>query len=146
MQPHDAILVVEDEPDAITLLRHAFTQAGITQPIQTVPDGEQAMAYLDGVGRYADRATYPLPALILLDLKIPRRPGLEVLAWIRAHPSVRLIPVIVLTSSKESSDLRRAYAAGANAFLVKPSSLTRLVELAGAVRDFWIVHNEIAPH
>jgi CheY-like chemotaxis protein len=142
---HDTILVVEDEPDAITLLRHAFEKAGITHRIATAHDGDQAIAYLKGEGRYADRSVHPLPCLVLLDLKLPRCSGLEVLEWIRAQPGWRGLPVIVLTSSKERSDVRRAYAAGANSYLVKPSSLARLIELATAFRDYWLEHNEPPP-
>lgn len=142
---HEPILVVEDEPDAITLLRHAFEKTGIANPIATVHDGEQAIAYLKGEGRYADRLAHPLPLLVLLDLKLPRCSGLEVLEWIRAQPALRGLPVIVLTSSKERTDVRRAYAAGANSYLVKPSSLHRLIELAAAFREYWLEHNEPAP-
>ncbi|HWL15761.1 MAG TPA: response regulator [Opitutus sp.] len=141
----DPILLVEDEPDAITLLQYAFARAGIRHPIHTVNDGEEAIAYLRGDGRYADRTAHPLPQFTLLDLKLPRCSGIEVIRWIRETPAVRALPVIVLTSSKERSDVRRAYAAGANSYLVKPSSLERLVEVAAAFRDYWLIHNEPAP-
>jgi CheY-like chemotaxis protein len=142
---HDPILVVEDEPDAFTLLEHAFEKAGIVTPLQTVQDGDQAIAYLKGEGPYVDRLAHPVPQLVLLDLKLPRCSGLEVLEWIRVQPALRGLPVIILTSSKERSDVRRAYAAGANSYLVKPSSLTRLIELAAAFREYWLEHNEPAP-
>ncbi len=142
MRPYDPILLVEDEPDAVTLLRHVFARVGILNPLHSVNDGEQATAYLGGEGAFADRATHPLPSLILLDLKIPRRSGLEVLQWIRTESHVRLVPVIMMTSSRERSDLRRAYAAGANAYIVKPSSLDQLTQLVIALRDFWLAYNE----
>ena len=145
MQPHDSILVVEDEPDAITLLCHAFAKSGIVNPLQTVHSGDEAIAYLAGEGRYADRAAYPLPRLVLLDLKLPRCSGHEVLAWIRAQSTLRSLPVIVFTSSKERSDVGRAYAAGANSYIVKPSSLAGLIEVASAFRNYWLLHNEPAP-
>lgn len=145
MLQHEPILLVEDEPDAITLLQHAFAKVGITNPVHTVHDGEHAIAYLKGEGRYADRSTHPVPRLILLDLKLPRCSGLEVLEWIRTEQAWRGVPVVVMTSSKERTDVRRAYAAGANSYLVKPSSLTRLIELAAAFRDYWLVHNEASP-
>ncbi|ACB73330.1 response regulator [Opitutus terrae] len=145
MLPLDPILLVEDEPDAVTLLQHAFARAGISHPVHTVHDGDQAIAYLDGRSAFADRSAYPLPSVVLLDLKLPRCSGLEVLAWIRGDPRFATLPVVVLTSSKERSDLRRAYAAGANSYLVKPSSLTQLVELASAFRAFWLEHNEAPP-
>jgi CheY-like chemotaxis protein len=145
MHQHEPILLVEDEPDAVTLLRHAFAKVGITNPVHTVHDGDHAIAYLKGDGRYADRAANPMPRLILLDLKLPRCSGLEVLEWIRSDQTWRGIPVVVMTSSKERTDVRRAYAAGANSYLVKPSSLNRLIELSAALRDYWLIHNEAAP-
>lgn len=145
MHQHDPILVVEDEPDAIILLQHAFAKAGIRNPVHTAHDGDHAIAYLRGEGRYADRSANPLPHLVLLDLKLPRCSGLEVLEWIRAQPEFRGLPVVVLTSSKERSDVRRAYVGGANSYLVKPSSLAGLIELVTAFRDYWLVHNEPPP-
>lgn len=145
MSPHEPILLVEDEPDAVTLLQHAFAKAGVANPLFPVLDGDQAIAYLNGDGRYADRAAHPLPQLVLLDLKLPRCSGLEVLEWIRAQPPLRGLPVVILTSSRERTDVRRAYAAGANSYLVKPSSLPGLIELASAFREYWLVHNESPP-
>jgi CheY-like chemotaxis protein len=145
MHTHEPILLVEDEPDAVTLLRHAFAKVGIVNPLHNVRDGEHAITYLQGTGVYADRSVHPLPRIILLDLKLPRCSGLEVLAWIRAEQSLRGLPVVVFTSSRERSDVQRAYAAGANSYLVKPSSLSRLVELAGAFRHYWLEHNEMPP-
>ncbi len=145
MPPLDPILVVEDEPDAITLLRHAFAKSGILNPVQTVHSGDEAIAYLSSQGRYADRTAFPLPRFVLLDLKLPRCSGHEVLEWIRAQPHLRSLPVIVFTSSKERTDVARAYAAGANSYLVKPSSLGGLIELATAFRNYWLLHNEPAP-
>jgi Response regulators consisting of a CheY-like receiver domain and a winged-helix DNA-binding domain len=145
MPPLDPILVVEDEPDAVTLLRHAFAKTGIGNPVQTIHSGDEAIAYLNGEGPYRDRLAYPLPRFVLLDLKLPRCSGHEVLEWIRARPGFRSLPVIVFTSSKERSDVSRAYSAGANSYLVKPSSLSGLIELAAAFRDYWLRHNEPAP-
>jgi CheY-like chemotaxis protein len=145
MHLNEPILLVEDEPDAVTLLKHAFAKVGITNPVHIVHDGDHAIAYLRGEGRYADRSVHPVPRLILLDLKLPRCSGLEVLEWIRSAQPLRGIPVVVMTSSKERSDVRRAYAAGANSYLVKPSSLNRLIELSAAFRDYWLVHNESLP-
>src|SRR5690606_12053422 len=135
----------EDEPDAIILLQHAFAKAGIRNPLHTARDGDHAIAYLRGEGGYADRTAHPFPHLVLLDLKLPRCSGLEVLEWIRSQRQFRGLPVVVLTSSKERTDVRRAYAAGANSYLVKPSSLAGLIELVTAFRDYWLVHNEPPP-
>jgi CheY-like chemotaxis protein len=145
MLQHDPILIVEDEPDAITLLQHAFARNKIPNPVQTVHDGDQAIAYLSGTDRYADRSAFPLPRLVLLDLKVPRCSGHEVLEWIRANSALRSLPVVIFTSSKERSDVRRAYAAGANSYLVKPSSLSGLIDLVAAFRNYWLIHNEPAP-
>lgn len=145
MHPSDPILLVEDEPDAVMLLRHAFARAGIDHPLHVVHDGEQAIAYLRGDGDYANRSEYPLPRVVLLDLNLPRCSGIEVLHWIRGQAPLRSLPVVILTSSKERSDVRQAYAAGANSYLVKPSSLQRLIELATVFRDYWLTLNEPAP-
>lgn len=138
----EAVLIVEDEPDAVLLLQHAFTKAGVALAIQSVGDGEAAIAYLRGDGIYADRGSYPLPQLLLLDLKLPKRSGLQVLQWIRANEDLRTLPVVVLTSSKDRGDVKRAYEAGANSYLAKPTSLRLLTELARSIHDYWIVHNE----
>src|SRR5690348_10919286 len=96
------------------LIRRAFSRAMLTNPLQTVENGEEAVVYLTGAGPYADRTTYPQPLLILLDLKLPRMSGLEVLEWRRQQdPQLQRIPVVVLTSSRESSDVNRAYELGA---------------------------------
>lgn len=117
------ILLVEDDSNDTLLLQRAFRRAGITLPLQMVSDGDQAVAYLRGDDQYADRKTYPLPSLILLDLKLPRRSGLEVLQWLRqeAPGPVKEIPVIVLTSSRLSEDVDQAYSLGANSYMAKPS-------------------------
>jgi CheY-like chemotaxis protein len=142
MPQPEVVLIIEDEPDAVLLLQHAFTKAGVALAFQSVGDGETAIAYLQGEGIYADRSIYPIPQLALLDLKLPRRSGLQVLQWIREHPELKTLPVVVLTSSKDRGDVTRAYAAGANSYLAKPTSLRLLTELARSIHDYWIVHNE----
>jgi CheY-like chemotaxis protein len=116
------ILLVEDDSNDVLLLQRAFRRAGLNHALQVVSDGDQAVEYLSGEGKYSDRDTHPLPALILLDLKLPRRSGLEVLQWLRTQPVlVRSVPVIVLTSSRLSEDVDRAYSLGANSYMAKPS-------------------------
>jgi CheY-like chemotaxis protein len=117
------ILLVEDDSNDTLLLQRAFRRAGITLTLQTVSDGDQAVAYLHGDEKFADRTAYPLPSLILLDLKLPRRSGLEVLQWLRqeATEEIKAIPVIVLTSSRLSEDVDQAYSLGANSYMAKPS-------------------------
>ncbi len=132
-----AILLTEDDDGDVLLLRHAFDKAGVTNPLHVVSDGEQALAYLAGQGGYADRERHPLPSLVLLDIKLPGRSGLDVLAWMREQPSLRHIPVIVLTSSQQPGDISRAYDAGANAYHIKPVGFEGLLEFVEALRAYW---------
>lgn len=140
------ILLVEDSPDDVFLLQRAFKQAGYTQPIQVAADGQQALDYLDGKKGFADRTKHPLPALVLLDLKLPQIPGLEVLAWIRSQPALATTPVIVLTSSRQESDIETAQRRGANAFVVKPASSDQRLEFVKHLVGFWINFNEPPQH
>src|SRR6266481_5304479 len=112
------ILLAEDDEDDILLVQCAFKEAGIINPLHVVRDGNEAIAYLKGVGRYTNRVEYPLPSLLLLDLKMPHTNGFEVLQWIRSEPNLRALRVIVLTSSAELCDVNEAYHLGANSFLV----------------------------
>ena len=136
------ILLVEDDPDDVLLIRRAFTKAGILDSMETVPDGEGAVAYLEGSGPYASRERFPLPAIILLDLKLPRKSGFEVLDWIRARPGLRRIPVVVLTGSEQRSDVNRAFDAGANSYLVKPVGIGALTEILKTLNVYWLLLNE----
>ena len=134
------ILVVEDDEEDIGLLRHAFTRVGGGVPVRFVKDGDHAVAYLSGAPPFQDRQEFPLPTLILLDLKLPRRSGLEVLDWIRARPELRKTPVIVFTSSREDEDIDRAYERGANSYLVKPPDFKGLIEMVEALRVYWTLN------
>jgi CheY-like chemotaxis protein len=136
------MLLVEDDPNDILLIHRAFAKASLVNPLKIVRDGEEALSYLAGTGDFADRGRYPLPSLILLDLKLPRKSGLEVLEWVRRQPGLKHIPVIVLTSSKESSDISRAYALGANSYLVKPVGFEGLLELVKTIGMYWIILNK----
>ena len=138
----DSILLIEDETDDVLLIERAFRKAGIANPLQVVRDGEQAVNYLAGRAPFADRAQYPLPVLILLDLKLPRLPGHEVLRWLRQQPGLRRIPVVVLTSSRETPDVDRAYDEGANSYLVKPVSFDALLEMVKHLDMYWLLLNE----
>jgi CheY-like chemotaxis protein len=135
------VLLVEDDANDVLLTERAFEQAGLVNPLQVVSDGEQAIAYLRGEGRYADRQRHPFPILVLLDLKLPRVSGFEVLAWLRAAPDIRRLPVVVLTSSEQSPDINRAYDQGANSYLVKPVGFERLLALVKTVGLYWVVTN-----
>ena len=137
-----SILLVEDDLNDVTLTQLAFEQARFTNPLQVVNDGEEAIAYLGGTPPFSDRRRYPMPVLVLLDLKLPRRSGFDVLSWVRGAPNVRRVPVVVLTSSQQSPDISRAYDAGANSYLVKPVAFESLLALVRTVGLYWIMTNE----
>ncbi len=137
-----AILLVEDDANDVILIRRAFAKAEITNPVYTVEDGDAAVAYLAGEGAYADRDDHPLPGVVLLDLKLPRRSGLEVLEWVRQSPTLRRLPIVVLTSSRESADVNRAYDLGANSYLVKPVGFDALTDLVRILQGYWVGWNE----
>jgi len=136
------ILQVEDDPNDVFLFQHAMTKAGVTNPVQVASDGQQAIDYLQGAGKFADRQKYPFPCLVLLDLKLPYVMGLEVLKWIRKQPGMAL-PVIMLTASGEEADIATAYRLGANGFLIKPSEVSKLHEMVKSIKDFWLSHNTL---
>jgi CheY-like chemotaxis protein len=138
----DVILLVEDDPNDVLLMRRACAKSNLTNPLQVVNDGDAAVAYLSGQPPYADRQQFPLPLLILLDLKLPRRSGLEVLAWVRQQPNLRRLPVVVLTSSREKTDVNRAYDLGANSYLVKPVTFTSLMDIVQTLNMFWCILSE----
>src|SRR4030081_1713917 len=128
MSDHAVILLVEDRPDDVVLIRRAFLKGNIINPLFVVYDGEEAIAYLSGEGKYANREEYPLPDLLLLDLKMPQKDGFEVLQWIRDQPGLKSLRVVVLTSSEDLHEVNHAYELGANSFLVKPLEFENFVE------------------
>lgn len=140
--PHQTILLVEDNATDALMVQRAFKKAHLMNPVRVVDDGDKAVAYLGGEGDYADRDTYPLPVLLLLDLKLPRRSGLEVLEWLRRQDGLKRLPVVVLTSSGESSDVNRAYDLGANSYLVKPVDFDPLLEMVKTLGLYWVVMNQ----
>jgi CheY-like chemotaxis protein len=139
------ILYAEDEVDDVFFMRRAFQKTGLMNPLISVSDGQEAMDYLSGVGKYADRQQYPMPCLVLLDLNMPIRNGLEVLKWIRGQEMFRTLLIVVLTSSSLDRDIDVAYKLGANAYLVKPPTPDKLAEMAGALQDFWLRMNQEPP-
>ncbi|HOX58857.1 MAG TPA: response regulator [Candidatus Paceibacterota bacterium] len=139
------ILYVEDEETDVLLLQHVLSRAGITNLVKTVTDGKAAKDYLAGNAPFTDRRLYPFPGLVLLDLNLPYWSGFEVLDWIRQQPLLRSLPVVVFTSSSRPDDVTRAYDVGANAYMVKPSSLEELKSKVLALRDFWLLHNQYSP-
>jgi len=136
------ILQVEDDPNDVFFLKHAMKKAGVANPIQVAKDGQEAIDYLQGAGKFADRGKFPFPCLVLLDLKLPYVMGLDVLKWIREQPGMALV-VLLLTASGEEADIAAAYHLGANGFLVKPSEASKLQDIAKAIKDFWLTHNTL---
>ncbi len=137
MAARDTILLTEDDSTDVLLLRRALRKAGVATPLEVVPDGEQAVAYLAGRGNYADRQRHPLPSLVLLDIKLPRKSGFEVLTWLRQQPGLRRLPVVMLTSSGQPDDINRAYDTGANAYHVKPAGFDDLLDLVETLNAYW---------
>lgn len=137
------ILYAEDEADDITFMVRAFQRAEIIHPLKTVADGDEALAYLAGSGKYADRELHPLPGLVMLDLNLPLTSGFDVLKWIRTTPSVAALPVLILTSSSLESDMHRCSALGANGYLVKPGQQERLLEMVKAIKNYWLSHDRL---
>ena len=144
MSDNAVILIVEDREDDIILMRRAFEKASLINPIQIVRNGEEAVAYLKGEGTFANRAEYPLPSLVLLDLKLPGMDGFEVLSWIRRQEGICGLPVVVLTSSSQIRDVNRAYALGANSFFVKEFDFRENVNLSNLIKQYW-VHKAMKP-
>ena len=137
------ILLAEDDPNDVLLIQRALQRSNIVNPLQVVRDGADAVAYLNGDLQYGDRERYPLPVLLLMDLKMPRKSGLEVLEWLRQQTGgLRRLPVVVLTSSNQSLDINRAYDLGANSYLVKPAGFDSLLELVKNLEMYWLILNE----
>ena len=142
MKTSGAILLVEDNEDDVFLMERALKGAGITNPLLVCEDGQEAVDYLSGLGKYADRAAYPIPSVVFLDLKIPMIRGRDVLAWIRRQSRFENLVVVVLTSSSEPADLKEAYRLGANSYVVKPPTREQLLDLAKAFKWYWLQFNE----
>jgi CheY-like chemotaxis protein len=132
------VLIAEDVPDDVELLQRSFSQAGIAAALHVVGDGDECIAYLSGTGKYANREEYPLPDLLLLDLKMPRANGFEVLKWLRAQPSLSSLRVVVLTSSERIRDINLAYELGANSFLTKPLNFIDFTNTIQAMLKYWL--------
>ncbi len=139
------ILQVEDEEADSFLIQFAFKQAAITNPLKVVTDGKMAINYLSGAGCFGDREKFPLPCLILLDLKLPGTSGLEVLAWMRGQPNLRHIVVVIFSSSAQPQDLNRCYELGANSFVQKPAGLQETIAFARLLKAWWLELNRFAP-
>ena len=139
------ILLVEDNASDEKLTRLAFQRSAVTSEVVVARDGADALDYLFGTGAHVDRAQGELPAIVLLDLNLPRLDGLEVLRRIRADARTRLLPVVMLTASRLDEDIVRSYALGANAYVRKPVAFSEFVEAARTLGVFWLSLNEAPP-
>src|SRR5262249_1522597 len=127
----------EDDPNDLELLRHVVGENGVAVNFQSAEDGEQLIHYLRGEGQFADRDLYPIPDIVVVDLKMPRMNGFEVLQWLRQEPRLARILAVVLSGSGLESDIEEAYRLGANTFFTKPGQLAELRKIIGALIDYW---------
>ena len=131
------LLLADDDPDDRLLIKEALEESHSVADLRSVEDGEELMNYLHRRGRYTEPDASPHPDLILLDLKMPRKSGHQALEEIKANPELRCIPIVVLTTSKAEEDVARAYASGANSFMVKPTSFGALIEAMKTLGGYW---------
>ncbi len=132
------VLLVEDDLNDIFLVKRAFKAAHIQNPLQVVTDGQEAIGYLRGDGKYSDRQAYPLPKLIVMDIKMPRKSGFEVLEWVKGDGRpLRLIPIVIVSSSDNPADVNHAYELGANAYMVKPVNFRAVEHLFESITHYW---------
>ncbi len=133
-----SVLLVEDDLNDIFLVKRAFKMAHIQNPLHVVTDGQEAIGYLRGEGKYADRDQYPLPRLIVMDIKMPRKSGFEVLEWVKGDARLlRRIPVVIVSSSEDPADINHAYELGANAYMVKPVDFRAVEHLFESITHYW---------
>src|SRR4051812_1780518 len=136
------VLLAEDDPDDILLTQIAFKKARLANPLMIVRDGEEAISYLQREGQFANREKYPLPILLLLDLKMPKVSGFQVLEWLQTRSELSHIPVAVMTASDSDPDASRAYALGASSYLVKPPDAEALLALVQRLHAYWLILGE----
>lgn len=139
---HKVILLVDDNPDDVELTLRAFKKSNILNEVVVAKDGVEALDYLFGTGKYAGRDTTVMPSLILLDLKMPRLDGFEVLQRLRANERTKLLPVVVLTSSREEQDLIKGYKFGANSYIRKPVDFVEFMNAVKQLGMYWLLINE----
>jgi CheY-like chemotaxis protein len=136
------LLLVDDNDDDLFFTKNAIKEARLSTGVRTAADGQEAVDYLAGTGKFQDREAFPLPALMLLDLKMPGKSGLEVLEWARQQPGLRTLVVVILTTSCEPRDIEKAYQLGANSFLQKPSNTAVLAEMMSALKNYWLSYDQ----
>ncbi len=135
---HSTILIVDDDANDLILIESAFRSVGVTDPIRAVNGGREAIAYMMGEGKYSDRNTYAYPTFITIDLKMPGRDGFAVLEYLKKHPAWAIIPTVILTSSRDLDDIKKAYMMGASSYHVKPNSLDDLRRQLKVLHDYWM--------
>jgi len=133
-----SILVAEDEVGDVIFLQRAFAKAGVNPPIYLASDGQEVIDYLGGHAPFDNPVRYPLPNLLLLDLKLPHVSGFEVLRWVRENPALHQMLVVVLSSSDNPEEIERAYALGANAYFIKPQNPAKLVDIVKRLQEYWL--------
>jgi CheY-like chemotaxis protein len=134
----DLILMAEDEPEQAELARRAFKKYCFINPIFIVSDGTEVLSYLLGEGNFANRDEYPLPSLLLLDLRMQRMHGFDVIRWVRAHPDFKELPIVVLSTSDELRDVNQAYSMGATSFMMKPVEFVEFVHITTILPNYWL--------
>ena len=137
MNAKEIILLAEDEENDVLLIRRAFQKVGFSGKLSIVRDGEEALSYLNGEGKFSDREQFPFPTIVITDLKMPRRNGFEILQWLRDKPECVGLPILVLTSSPAEEDIKKAYRLGANSYFVKPPDFEQLQKLVSDVCNYW---------
>ena len=142
MRRTETILVAEDDTDDAFFLQRAFHKAGVRTSLKFVRDGQEVIDYLDGEGEFTDHAAHPTPDLLLLDLKMPRMNGFQVLEWVRNQPDFKRLPVIIFSSSDDGKDINQAYDLGANSYLLKPHSSEDLIAVAHKLQMYWVESNQ----
>jgi CheY-like chemotaxis protein len=146
MNQKSPILLAEDDDNDVFFFKRAAREANLANPIHVARDGQETVEYILGAGIYSEREVYPLPCLLILDLKMPRKTGLEVLQWLRKESPLITLPVIVFSSSAQPDDIERAYRLGANSFVVKPPSIDKRAEFARMIKQFWLTFHEPPAH
>jgi CheY-like chemotaxis protein len=144
MNEKQTILLVDDSDDDVSLMKHACRSAHFKASLQTVNNGEEAIAYLKGEGVFANRDKFPLPTVMLLDLNMPKVNGFGVLTWVRTQPGLKRLSIIILTASSRQEDMERAFDLGANSYLVKPAAMAGLIAMICCLRD-WLEYNHFPP-
>jgi CheY-like chemotaxis protein len=135
------VLLAEDDENDVLLMQRAFKRVRKGDSLRVVHDGEAAIDYLTGRDHFSNRSEHPLPSLVILDLKMPRKSGFEVLEWLKTQPSLKRIPTVILTSSSQHRDIAKAYDLHANSYLVKPNAFEELVRLMESAQSYWLETN-----